>query len=254
MDEHVTEELNKHIEENYKIENPPKTKNQKEMSKEHRQELIQKMLEKSGHKLGIAPLPLDHVMKVEELLKKKGLFKKEDNNITRRQKTIKSLVRSWSLKNLSMTDEDWEDIVIEDIQTTDNSDIIFLNFRTKDDVTKFTSRAKDLPKNQGQNGPRLVMFVDRRGMKRHKAYMTIAKSLRDHSTTPIQTSVRTGKNDYLLRTRPRGSTTPWNEIPPLKIEKTIPEFEIGQYNDIVNPGNNKQGDNDNEEVVEEEIV
>ena len=145
-----------------------------------------------------------------------------------------------------MTDKDWETIIIEEIQITDNSDIVFTNFKSKDDVTKFTSRARNLPHDKGQSGPRLVMFVDRRGMKRHKAFMTIAKSLREHSKEPIQTSVRTGKNDYLLRSRSRGSTTPWNEIPPLQILKEIPEFEIGQYNDLVNPQNNPQ------EVIEEE--
>ena len=63
MDEHVTDDLNKHIEDNYKVENPPKTKSQKEMTPDHRQELIKKMLDRAGHKLGIAPLTLDHIKK-----------------------------------------------------------------------------------------------------------------------------------------------------------------------------------------------
>ena len=82
------------------------------------------------------------------------------------------------------------------------------------------------------------MYVDRRALKRHKAYQNIAKSIREHSNNETQTTIRTGKSDFLLRTRPRGNKTPWSEIHPTVITQKIPEFEIGNYDDIVNPQNN----------------
>ena len=89
MDEQVSKDLNKQIEDNYRGENPPNTKSQKDMTPDHRQELIIKMLDKSGYKLGIAPIPLDHIIRVENQLQKKGFFKREDTQNIRRQKTVK---------------------------------------------------------------------------------------------------------------------------------------------------------------------
>ena len=234
----MTEQLNKHIEDKYRGENRPKTRKQKEMTSDQRKKLIQKMLDQSGYKLGIAPMSLDHIQKVEKQLAKKGMFKSTDTADMKRQKTVKSLIRTWSMKYLKMTDDDWEQIKIEDIQLTDNTDIIFVNFKTKDDVTQFTSRAKNLAHDMGEKTPRLVMYVDRRASKRHKAYVNIAKTIREHSNNSLQTSVRTGKNDFLVRSRPKGDNTPWSQIPPIQIVQELPQFEIGMYHDIVTgPGN-----------------
>ena len=95
--------------------------------------------------------------------------------------------------------------------------------------------------------PRIAMYVDRRAAKRHKAYLNIARTIRENVHEPTQTSLRTGKNYFLLRSRIKGDLTPWNEIPPLLINQEIPEFEIGNYRDIVNPSNNKtKEENQNE--------
>ena len=58
------------------------------------------MLDKAGFKLGIGPIDQDHIEKVERHLQNKGLFKNNDTNIIKRQRTIKSLVKTWSIKNL----------------------------------------------------------------------------------------------------------------------------------------------------------
>ena len=53
------------------------------------------------------------------------------------------------MRNLGMTDKEWESISLEDTQLTDNSEIVFINFKSKDDVTKFTSKARNLNPGQG---------------------------------------------------------------------------------------------------------
>ena len=55
--------------------------------------------------------------------------------------TTKSLVKSWTKKYLAMTDNDWEDVNIEEITTTNNSDIVFIKCQTKSDAAKLTVRA-----------------------------------------------------------------------------------------------------------------
>ena len=82
--------------------------------------------------------------------------------------------------------------------------------------------------------------------------MNIAKTIREHSKNSIQTSIRTGKYDFLLRKRSRGDSTPWAEIPPIEIHQEIPEFEIGTYRDIINPENNVHEDKEEVKQMEEE--
>ena len=238
MDQHVASELDKHMESKYGGENCPKTRAQKQMTDETRVKAIQTMLDRAGFKLGMGPFTEDHRTRVEKFLAQKGLFRNSDTPDMRKQKTIKSLIKSWAIKNLKMTEKDWDTIAITDITMNVNTDIVFVTFGTKEDVTKFTSRARNLPTNQGEDTPKLVMFVDRRASKRYKAVMNIAKSIRENSKAAVQTCVRTGKSDFLLRTRIKGSDTPWTEIPPLKISQEIPHFEIGSYKDLVNPQNN----------------
>ena len=100
------------------------------------------------------------------------------------------------------------------------------------------------------------MYVDKRSMKRHKAFKNIGKSIREHSRNETQTIIRTGKSDFLLRTRPRGSNTPWSDISPISITQSIPDFDIGIYNDVAQLINNPKMNEEEEPIVEdmEEII
>ena len=84
MNTKVTNELEKHLEDKYKGEKCPKTRPQRSMSPDTRKEKIQMMLDKSGYKLGIAPLTSDHIERVQKWLKSKGLFKTTDSNVVRK--------------------------------------------------------------------------------------------------------------------------------------------------------------------------
>ena len=248
LNEKVNVDLAKQFEEKYRGETKVKTKPQKEMSHQQRQSIIQSMLQKSGLMVGVGPITMEHIKNVEKLLVKNGVLNISENAKSRLQRTVKSIVKGWAKRNLSMEDRDWDSLQIQNIVLTDNSDIVFVNCKSQNDATQLTSRAKNLPKENNTNSPRMMMHVDRRAMKRHKAILAIAKSVRLHSNNTVQTTVRTGKSDFLLRQRPKGSTTPWSEIPPMKISQEIPEFEVGKYKDLVNPDNNIEDDmNEDEE-------
>ena len=238
MNQKVTEELENHIKENYRGESIPKTRAQKQITQDERLDAIKEMLSKTSLHVGIGPISMDHICNVEKALIAKGVLKNDEHPTYRKQRTVKSLVKSWSLKHLKMSEEEFESINIETILMTDNSDILFIRCQTQDDASKFTSRAKNLPQENNEKSPRIIMYVDRRASKRHRAIMTIAKSIREYSKNTVQTSVRTGKTDFLLRKRIKGDQTPWSEIPPILITQNIPEFEFGIFNDMVNPHKN----------------
>ena len=235
-EQQVSQDLAKQFDDKYRGENIPKTRAQKTMTEEQRQETIDNMLDKAGYRLGIAPFTSEHMQRVDRILSSKGLYLHDDTPAIRKKNT--AIIKSWAFKHLHITQKDWDNITIEDLALTDNSDIVFLHFLSKEDVSKFTSHAKYLPKDHGSDGPRLIMYVDSCAMKHHKAFISIAKSIREHCNITIQTSIRTGKHNFLLRTRPKGSDTPWSEIAPIQITQEILEFEIGMYRDIINPHNN----------------
>ena len=89
---------------------------------------------------------------------------------------------------------------------------------------KITSRAKNLPNDPSGQGPRIVMYIDNRAKARHRAFQQIAKTLHEEAKQSIQTNIRTGQTDFLLRVRGKGETTPWSQIPPLKITQKVPNF------------------------------
>ena len=126
------------------------------------------------------------------------------------------------------------------------------------DAMKLTSRVKNLPQDTAGNGPRIVMFIDKRAKARHRAFQQIARTLREEATEKgkkIQTNLRTGRTDFLLRLRETGDTTPWSDIPPLKITQKLPSFEIGLYKDIFNMSVSSSEDDQeqqNDEDMEDE--
>ena len=63
-----------------------------------------------------------------------------------------------------------------------------------------------------------------------------------------------GKKDFLLRQRVKGSTTPWAEIPPISIHQELPDFEIGIFNDIVNPEKNIKDNDNKDENIDDEML
>ena len=248
----VEDDLIKHFDkmnDKGEIKTKPKTK----MNKDERDKTIVEMLKESSKYVGIAPISREHIIKVAEKLTNRGIIDKNAPYQSRIQTTIKSLVKSWTMKYLNMTEADWNLMQVDKIQTTDNSDIIFVKFKTQNDATTMTSKARNLPSDTGPNTPRLIMHVDVRAKKRHQAILQIAKTMREKSGNTIQTTVRSGKRDFLLRRRPKGSTIPWQEIPPIIITQRIPHFEVGDYIDIFNDKEDETKIEDDDEDDEDEI-
>ena len=236
MNNDVEQKLQEHIETKYTGKNI-KMKPQKQMPEEVRQKTIQQMLAKSGLIVGVGPITGDHIDRVRKALANRGVFSQDENPAQRKQRTIKSLIKTWALKNLKMEEEIWESIQMEELILNENSDTVFIKCKTTQDASKFTSRAKNLHQENEPDTPRIIMWVDQRASKRFKAIQTIAKAMRDHTPNTIQTTIITGKKDFLLRKRNKGDQTPWSEVPPVILTQKIPEFEVGSYNDILNPDN-----------------
>ena len=160
MNEKVTTQFNKFVEEKLKAPDSHKTKLQKAMTAQDRDENISQMLNRASLHVGMGPIMAKHVDLVEENLIKRGVLKRSKPKINRRARTIKSLVKTWAMRNLNMTDRDWDDISIEEITLSENTDTIFLRCTNYKDAAKITGNAKYLPKENNTGAPKLSMYVD----------------------------------------------------------------------------------------------
>ena len=88
------------------------------MTADTRDNIIQNMLQKGELNIGIAPISKEHIQRVEQILLKKGILKQNEDPATRKSRTVKSLVKSWSNRFLKMEDRDWDEIKIKNITLT----------------------------------------------------------------------------------------------------------------------------------------
>ena len=164
------------------------------------------------------------------------------------------MVKSWAFKNLKLSEDSWDSIQLEELVQTqsEGSDIIFLKFKEDKDAQAITQNAKNLPQDPDGSGPRLVSFIDKRAKARHRAFLQVAKTLRENASKPVQTNIRTGRNDFLLRVREKGDPTPWSQIPPLKVNQKLPQFEVGLFKTLEEMSDSESEPENEPESMEEE--
>ena len=90
--------------------------------------------------------------------------------------SIKLMIKSWTLKNLKLTDKEWSEIDIQEIkQVSTTSDIIFLKCSSSDQVAKITAKARNLPSDTNPESPCLVTYVPHQASARYKGFQQLAK-------------------------------------------------------------------------------
>ena len=109
LDEH-NKETNKQIEDD-KI----KLQKQQNITGTEREKKIIELFNRQACKVGIAPISKKHVLAVCESMTKKGILKRSEDHDTRVQRTIKSLVKTWTKKNLQIKEDDWNNIKVTEI-------------------------------------------------------------------------------------------------------------------------------------------
>jgi len=131
---------------------------------------------------------------------------------------------------MRIQDQTWNDIDIVEIYQTDGEEsILFIKCASQEDAAKITAHAVNLPASSDQSAPRLGMHIDQRARLRHRAIQRVAKSIRDELQNTVQTSIRNGKFDFLLRVRDKKDQSKWSQIAPVVIRTPLPPFEIGNF-------------------------
>ena len=127
-------------------DNEIKMKKPTKITQTQKEKMIENMFNKQACTIGIAPLSNDHVSRVCNDLTKKGVLDRTEPLKTRQERTLKSLVKSWCVKHLSVTEDEWDQIKVKKISQTNSetSDVVYISMETIDDITILTSKAKNL--------------------------------------------------------------------------------------------------------------
>ena len=149
-------------------------------------------------------------------------------------------------KNLKITETDWNKIEVTEIEHTNakDSEIVFVTCTTREDASRISAKAHNLSNSNSREEPRIIMYVDPHANKCFNAIQNIARTIRQKSENTIQTTVRNGKFDFLLRQKRKGDQTPWSQIPPLRLDHKLPDIEIGMYKNIYTPKEDDIPEND----------
>ena len=171
------------------------------------------------------------------------------------QRTIKYYVKTWAMTNLKMEEQDWNSIQVEKLvqSSSESGDIIFLSCQSAADVSTITSHARNLPQGGNPNDPRIIMYVDPKARVRFSAIQLITKTIHDLSKNTVQTSVRAGRNNFLLRKKPE-ETPPLGPKSPLIIEQELPSIEIGRYKTIFTPIEGNLEEQEEMESISKDII
>ena len=159
--------------------------------------------------------------------------KRFDENITIQNKYVMAMhhcINIFFQQDLKISKDDYKKIKIEHIIENDDidCDLVYIVFKTLEDVTKVNSQFKNL--NDG-NRNKISQYVPKEFRKRYKAFETVAFNLRQEKSNNVTTKIRASKNDLILLVRKKNEKTSWNQIEPITIPIEVSKqarFEIGR--------------------------
>jgi hypothetical protein len=100
---------------------------------------------------------------------------------------------------------------------------IFVEFTHTNDTNIVTQHFVNLHNN---NSYSIVDYVTKDALPRYRAVEAYAKAL--HKAEGVNTKIRTGKYDFKLLTREKGSNTKWSDIDPVILPLNLPDFNVGK--------------------------
>ena len=215
---------------------------------------IREIFEKSSKIIGLKPISKQMIQNTIELINNKNEETKKMSNNDKYNIAVKTLIQKFFIRDLKMSQEDRNNINIIKVfpSPKDESNIMYLECNTQEDVAKITQLACNLP--QGDNSedrPQIVMYVNKKTYKRYQSFETLAFRIRQSKPGFYSTNIRNGKYDFILRKKEKTDKRPWKLIPPVEIPDNFPKFEREITKDNINI---KTVDNPNEiDMIDEYI-
>lgn len=180
--------------------------------------------------IGFRPITLSMVDSLTRSMEAKGIFDGTHDQEYKLTKSMQTAAHMYMQNQLKMSITDRKNIKIKTMffSTNISPSTLYVHCESYEDTATIYKHAINLPKS-AEGGPQLDYYTPPQFHKRRSEIETLAWRIRVKSEGRIQTNIRQGRKDYILRQRPKGSTTPWSEIPPTIIPDTIAKFEISKH-------------------------
>lgn len=196
---------------------------------ERRGQLIEDAFTNNRRIIGFRPITLQSVEALVKQMETRGIFDDTHTRTYKRSKAMQTTVHNFMQRQLKMSDEDRRNIEISTIFFSTNLQptTIYIECVTVEDSAMIYRHASNLP-HHTPNSPQLDYFTPPQFYRRRTQIETLAWKIRTNSGGTIQTNIRQGRRDFILRQREKGSLIPWSQITPNIIPDTIAPFDIGK--------------------------
>ena len=207
------------------------------LDKEDRKKLREKFEEANKH-IGFRPIKKDDIDKEEQRIIKTGIYdiksKKDKNEI--RITAIKTVVLKFMRDKLKMSEEDRNKVEItKNFQSqSEDSNTVYLRCKTSNDIGIINKHAINISQGITQaETPSLVLHIPKDMYDRYQGCEELLYHIRNNYQGQVQTNLRIGREDFIIRCRMKTDKTKWNKIIPMKIPENVPFIRLDSENEEI---------------------
>ena len=208
-----------------------------ELDKDDRIKLREKFEEANKH-IGFRPISKEDIDKEEQRLVKTGIYdiknKKDKNEV--RITAIKTVVLKFMRDKLKMSEDDRNKVEITKIfqSQSEDSNTIYLRCKTSNDIGIINKHAVNITQGNTQaETPSLVLHIPKDMYDRYQGCEEILYHIRNNYQGQVQTNLRIGREDFIIRCRLKTDKTKWNKIIPMKIPENVPFIKINNESEEI---------------------
>ena len=199
---------------------------------ENQRDIIGQAIEESARIIGFSPITENMKTAEAEKIMKNGLLNSNRDKRDLYETATKNLVDKFMKNKLQMDNFSRNQVKIIQIypSQSDRSPTIYIKCQSEEDISLITSHAHNLPRpDPNCITDTIVPHIPKIMYQRCKACEKLLWQYRKSNQGNIQTNLRLGRFDFLLRTRDKGDQTPWKFITPIKIPNTFPKPETNLW-------------------------
>ena len=231
-------------------------------------ELIRTQIEHSNCIVGLRPISIQSIKDEATKLIQNGIIVETQEKKKIMSIATKNIVMRFFRDRLKMSDEIRNSLEISKIFPSRNPDsqIMYIQCMNTEEISKITSHAKNIiPSNLKETSASIAIHIPKFMYERYISLERFMFQLRQSSKGNIQTNIRLGRTDFIVRQKLKQDTRKWKDVVPLEIPPHIakPDIQLltnknkqeddNQQNDLYNKENdNENEDDDNEDDTNDE--
>ena len=191
--------------------------------------------------IGVRLGPKNFVTFVMNKLEQNKRYNKDTTHQTKYLMAMHQCINIFFKQDLKMEKKEYEKIKIGHIIESDqiDCDLIYIVFKTIEDVSKVNSKFKNL--NEG-NRNKISQYVPKELKARFKAFESIAYNIRQEKGNTVTTKIRASKNYLILLVRDKNVKCSWNSIEPTRIPLETSKNAIFEFGKLSNEDFEKEGE------------